>query len=64
MYSLKLQLTFLSTSHNHDFYLAFDLQGEIQMKGRGTGERPEITPARVPKGYQTKGILPEQLTQP
>ena len=37
---------------------------KFKVKGRGTGYRPEITPARVPKWSQTIANLPEQLIQP
>ena len=46
------------------FDLAFDLQGQIQGRRRGTGYNPEATLASEPKMFQTKCSLPEQLTQP
>ena len=46
------------------FNLAFDLQGpDIVNDIRGTGYRPEITPACVPKWSQKITSLPEHLTQ-
>ena len=46
-----------------NFDLAFDSQTKFKVKRRGTGCRPEITSASVPKWYQTIASLPEQLTR-
>ena len=46
------------------FSLAFELQGpDIVNNIRGTGYRPEITPACVPKWSQAIARLPELLAQ-
>ena len=49
--------------HENDLSLNFQghRQGQIQVKRRGTGYRPEITFAAVPKWCQTIANLPEQL---
>ena len=44
------------------FYLTCKVK--IKVKGRGTGYRPEITSARVPKLPRTIASLPEQFLQP
>ena len=46
------------------FDLAFDLQGQTQVKGRGTGYRPKIMPAHIPQWSQTIASPTEQLTRP
>ena len=46
------------------FDLVFDIPVEFKVKGRGTGYRPEIMLAGVPKWSQTIASLPETPTQP
>ena len=46
------------------FDLAFDVQGQFKVGGRGTGYRPEIAAAHVLKWPQATASPSGHLTQP